>query len=158
MNIYLDTSTFNHYFHKFPILHHATVQLFKEIKEGRFKANASVYVLFELERAKQPKRENMINLLYEHNVVILPENDLAIEIANDYIIHKAVPRGYRYDALHIAMATVYSLDAIISLNFKHMARDKTRTISQSANMLYGFPGIDIKSPMDVITEEIDHER
>jgi hypothetical protein len=52
------------------------------------------------------------------------------------------------------METVYK---IISLNCKHIVRDKTRAFTQYINTIYGLSSIDIKSPTDVITEVIDNE-
>jgi predicted nucleic acid-binding protein len=82
MKIYLDTSVFSHYFDNHPIFFPATVQLFKEIDDGKFEAFTSVYVVDELKVSESPKRDNMLSLLQAFNVKVLPENGLANEIAS----------------------------------------------------------------------------
>jgi predicted nucleic acid-binding protein len=51
MKIYLETTIFNRYFDVDPILHPATLQLFKEIESGKFQPYTSVFVIEELEAA-----------------------------------------------------------------------------------------------------------
>jgi hypothetical protein len=99
----------------------------------------------------------MLNLIKQFNIAILLENILADEIANSYIENNVIQLRYKYDALHIVMATVYGMDKIIRLNFKHIVRDKTRIFSQYINLVYGFRSIDIKSPMEIIMGNIDNE-
>jgi predicted nucleic acid-binding protein len=154
MKIYLERSIFNRYLDVDPILHPATVQLFNEIKAGKFEAYTSIYVIDELKSAPDEKSKKMLNLIPEFNITVLPENFIVDNIADSYIEHNIIPLRYRIDAVHIAVATVYGLDKIISLNFQHIVREKTRTFSQYINTVYGYPSIDIKAPMDVIMEAI----
>ena len=43
------------------------------------------------------------------------------ELAEKYIEHKIIPFGKYEDALHIAFATYYDFDILLSRNFKHLA-------------------------------------
>jgi hypothetical protein len=94
----------------------------------------------------------MLDLIPKFIITVLSENHIVDDIAESYIEHEVIPIKHRMDALHIAIATVYGLDKIISLNFHHIVRDKTRAFTQYINIVYGYNSIDIKSPMDVITE------
>jgi predicted nucleic acid-binding protein len=54
------------------------------------------------------------------------------------------------DAHHIATATVYDSDVIVSWNFKHLVRlDKIRKFN-AVNLEEGYPLIDIRSPREVL--------
>jgi hypothetical protein len=80
-----------------------------------------------------------------------------IKIADSYIEHKVIPLRYRYDAVHISIVTVNKIKKIISLNFKHIVRDKTRAFTQYINIVYRLSSINIKSPINVIMAVIDNE-
>ena len=62
---------------------------------------------------------------------------------------------YRTDGLHIALATVSDLDMIISMNFQHIVKRKTKLVTGSINVLNGYRTIEILSPMEVIENETD---
>lgn len=44
----------------------------------------------------------------------------AIRLAQDLVEAKAVPKEYREDAMHIAIAAVAGIDYLVSWNFKHI--------------------------------------
>jgi len=47
----------------------------------------------------------------------------------------------------------YTSGYIISLNFRHIVRDRTIEMTGAINKLLGYPIIKIKSPMEVIDDE-----
>ena len=49
----------------------------------------------------------------------------AIRLAEMLIRHKAVPKEFTDDALHIALATVSGMDFLVSWNFKHITNAQT---------------------------------
>lgn len=59
------------------------------------------------------------------------------------------------DMTHVAAATVYRADAIISWNFKHIVRfDKMKAYNQ-VNLFNGYGILAIISPMEVLTGDDD---
>jgi predicted nucleic acid-binding protein len=157
MKIYLETSVFNYYFDTERDAHPATVQLFKEIKAGKFEAYTSLLVIRELGKARKDKRDKMLSLISQYNILVLPENDNAVHLADLYIQNNIIALRYLIDASHIALATVNNLDKVISLNFKHIVRDKTRVFTEYINKTHGYRSIEINSPMEVIDhEEIEY--
>ena len=54
-------------------------------------------------------------------------------IAGEYIRHGAVPEGYPEDAYHIAIAVINGVDCLLSWNFKHIVRRRTRDIVTMVN-------------------------
>ncbi|MFH1777033.1 MAG: hypothetical protein ABH952_05685 [Candidatus Omnitrophota bacterium] len=72
------------------------------------------------------------------------------ELADCYIKEKIIPLRYRGDALHIAAAVVNGIEAIISWNFEHIVKLKTRVMVNGMNRLYGYHDIEICSPEEVV--------
>ncbi|MDR1487936.1 MAG: hypothetical protein LBT62_08125, partial [Deltaproteobacteria bacterium] len=126
MKIYLETSIFNRYFDVDPILHPATVQLFKEIKAGKFESYTSIFVIRELEEAPIEKNLKMRDIIPKFNIKILFETPKTLDFADLYMENNIISSRYLMDARHIAISVVNNLDKIISLNFKNIVRDKTK--------------------------------
>jgi hypothetical protein len=81
-------------------------------------------------------------------------NDEVIRMANVYIQNEIIPEKKYLDACHIAIASVHHLDYIISLNFKHINKLKTKRLVDAINVLQGYNSIGIYSPMEVIDDEV----
>jgi len=59
------------------------------------------------------------------------------------------------DGLHIAIAAVYDLDMIISMNFKHIVKRKTKIGTGNINLLNSYRILEICTPMEVVEDEND---
>ena len=151
--IYLETTVFNHYFDTEREAHAATVKLFKEIKAKKYDAYTSAYVIEELEDAHEPKRSNMLDLIGEHGVKVLAVEDDAERLAEMYVNEGVIPARFIYDGLHIAIATTNDLEYIFSLNFKHINKLKTKTMTNVINLREGYRPVIIASPMEVENDE-----
>jgi hypothetical protein len=68
---------------------------------------------------------------------------------------KIIPQRYRTDGLHIAIATVNDLDMIISMNFEHIVKRKTKIGTGNINALNGYRAVEIYSLMEVVENESD---
>ena len=154
--IYLETTLFNYYFDEDRGFAHAgTIALFKEITAGKYEGFTSRYVIGELTNAPEHKCEKMLNLILEYDIPILEPTDEAVRLADIYITEKIIPQKYRTDGLHIAIAAVNDLDMIISMNFEHIVKRKTKIGTGNINALNGYRAVEIYSPMEVIEDEND---
>ena len=152
--VYLETTLFNFYVDEDRgFAHDSTVALFKEIAAGKYEAFTSAYVIDELEQAPEGRREEMLNLLTEYSISVLTYNDEAKALADIYISEGVIPQRHRADALHIAITVVNDLDMIISMNFQHIVKHKTRIATGSINTLNGYRTVTILNPMEVIDNE-----
>ena len=151
--IYLETTIFNYYFDTNREAHEATVNLFKEIEQGKYKAYTSIYVIDELEKCYEPKRGKMIELIKKYKIVVLEKSEKTEKLAEKYIAEGMIPDDYDYDAFHIAVASINDLDYIISCNFKHINRINTKVMAEKINIEEGYKGIIICTPMEVIDNE-----
>jgi hypothetical protein len=72
------------------------------------------------------------------------------ELAERYIKEGIIPIRYRGDALHIAVAVINGVDVIVSWNFEHIVKLKTRVMVNGVNKLLGYHEIEICSPEEVV--------
>jgi len=153
--IYLETTVFNYPFaDDAPQYQAATLLLLDEIKEGKFKAYTSDYVVQELEHTKDAvKREKMLALITDCNITVLPGNEETKDLADLYISAGIIPQHHDTDALHIAAATVAGLDCVISLNYKHIVKHKTIMETEFINIREGYKRIFIHSPAEIIEDD-----
>ena len=63
-------------------------------------------------------------------------------------------KKFHADALHIASATVYGPDIIISMNFEHIVKQKTIRMTALINTENGYKAIDICSSEEAIENDI----
>ena len=152
--IYMETTLFNFYVDEDRgFAYESTIKLFDEIAAGRYTAYTSAVVIEELAKAPLEKYEKMSSLILQYNISILALNDEADRLADVYVAEGIIPLKYRIDGLHIAIATVYDLEMIISMNFQHIVKRKTILTTAKINSLNGYRAIEIYSPMEVIEDE-----
>jgi len=151
--VYLETTMFNYYFDTDRDAHHATVALFEAIGRGEFEGFTSDYTLGELFHASDPKKGDMLALIEKYGIASLPVSEEAEGLADVYIGKGIIPANKRLDALHIAAASAAGLDYILSLNFKHINKQKTKHLVDLVNLMEGYKGIIICSPMEVADNE-----
>lgn len=149
LKLYLDTSIINFAFaDDAPKQKEVTLKLFDEL--NRYKGYISEIVLGEINRASDIKKRRLFNFISKYDLEELMFNESAKILADKYIEAGVIPRKYQEDAFHIAIASVNDLDAIISWNFKHIVKLKTRREVVGINLYMGYKEIDIYSPWEVI--------
>jgi hypothetical protein len=73
----------------------------------------------------------------------------ALELAMAYISADALTSAQRADAIHVASATVARADLILSWNFKHIVNFDRIHKFNAVNLMWGYPQIEIRSPLEV---------
>lgn len=148
---YLDTTIFNFVFEKEDQnKKNLTLKLFKDlpaIAEGIY---ISDEVIREIGRAPEQKRAQLETVLKKAQPLLFEIDTETIELADYYVKEKIIPPKYRADALHIAVAVVNGIEAIVSWNFEHIVKLKTRVMVNGVNKLLGYHDIEICSPEEVI--------
>jgi hypothetical protein len=131
-----------------------TLALFAKIKEGKFIPYTSEYVVGELNNTSDEKRKDqMLQLLTDCQATLLKPSAEIERLAALYVAEGIIPATYETDALHIATAAVNQLDCIISLNFKHIVKDKTIEMTEIVNYRAGYKKVGIYIPAEVIYGE-----
>ena len=109
-------------------------------------------VLREINSTKDSlKRESLLSFIKGLSLEeVLDINNEVDTLAERYISEKIIPAIYRDDALHIALASVNGLDILVSWNFQHLVKHKTRVEVAGVNTLLGYKTIDICAPWEVV--------
>jgi predicted nucleic acid-binding protein len=144
---------FNYYFDTEREFHADTRQLFEAIAAGEFEAYTSEYATLELRRAPEPKQGDMMNLIERFGIKMLEATQEANDLAAHYVRNGIIPAKYRTDGEHIACASVNGLDCILSFNFQHINKLKTKRMTEIINLTEGYKGITICMPMEVLDDE-----
>jgi hypothetical protein len=92
----------------------------------------------------------MLALIGEYNITVITADYEARRLADIYVSEGVIPAAKRYDGLHIAAATIYELDYILSFNFQHINRVKTKTLTAIINFKEGYKPIMIATPGEVV--------
>ncbi|MBQ7220019.1 MAG: hypothetical protein IJS28_03465 [Synergistaceae bacterium] len=150
MRIYLETTVFNWYFDAEREGHEDVVRLFGAIKAGAHEGYTSDYVTDELKRCEEPKQSMMLDLIDSCGIKSFEVNDTAKRLAEMYIDSKVIPASKFYDSVHIAAASVFKMDAIVSYNFAHINRRKTKLLTAGINSEYGYGSIMICTAKEVL--------
>lgn len=151
LKLYFDTSIFNFALaDDVPKEKEVTLKLFDEVRNGKYEVYVSEVVIREANRASEEKAKSLIDLINEVVSEELYVNDEVQELAKRYVTEGIIPERYEDDALHIAVASVNNLDAIISWNFAHIVKLKTKKEVVGVNAISGFKEIEIYSPWEVI--------
>ncbi len=153
LKLYLETTFFNYYFDVDRKRHEDVIKLCEAIAAGQYIGYTSDFVVQELRRAPEPKRSAMLALIDKYGIAILDYASEAVRVAEIYIEAGIIPMSHRLDSLHVAMATVYRLDCIISYNFQHINRNKTRLLTTSINNTLGYGGLIICTAKEVLNND-----
>jgi predicted nucleic acid-binding protein len=148
--IYIDTSVFGGYFDE--EFSENTVPLFERIINNEFILLFSTVTQEELEDAPE-KVKQLVRSLKVENTEFLELTNEAIDLANDYIVEKVVGSTSYADCLHIALATIYRADFLVSWNFKHIVNMERIRGFNSINIKKGYMQLEIRSPREFIRYE-----
>ncbi len=149
LRLYLETTVFNYYIDMEREFHADTVRLFDAIAAGDYEAYTSEYVTVELQHAPEPKRSDMLGLIERFHIRTLAFDAESARLANRYVSSGVIPERFRFDASHIASATTHGLDCVVSFNFQHINKLKTKRMTEIINLEEGYRPVIICTPMEV---------
>jgi predicted nucleic acid-binding protein len=111
------------------------------IRRGSFVLYASEIVEDEAAMGDTAIAAERLNLL--QSLIFLNLTEEAIELAEEFLKQSNLPPKASNDALHMALASVYGLDYLLTWNCKHMANAQIqRKLSQiSSGLGYDLPVI-----------------
>ncbi|ODS43119.1 MAG: hypothetical protein MSIBF_06225 [Candidatus Altiarchaeales archaeon IMC4] len=154
LKLYLETSVWNFVFaDDAPEKMEITKQFFDEIERGKYDIYISNTVIGEIDDANPQTRKRLTNLINEYNPIKLRDNDEVRSLSKKYIAEGIIPKKFEDDAMHIAFAAVYGLNATVSWNMKHIVKLKTRVEANAINQLEGYREIEICTPEEVIEND-----
>ena len=149
LKIYIDTSVIGGYFDdEFST---DTKLLLNEILKGDYLILISDLTEKELLKAPENVKTLLRKLKIDFELVLVTQE--SIDLAMEYIKEEVVGETSLDDCIHIATATIYRVDVLISWNFKHIVNIKRIKGYNSVNMKNGYPSLEIRSPKDLIDYE-----
>jgi len=83
------------------------------------------------------------------NFKVLKTSEEVKDLAKVYIEKRIFPERYIADALHAAITSFHGISYLVSWNFEHLVKVKTRKGVNSVNMSEGFREIEIVSPPEL---------
>jgi rRNA-processing protein FCF1 len=131
-----------------------TLRLIQQINDGEYEAFISDVVIRELGNTRDSAKRNKLLKLVEDVEFsdVLAVDEEIDRLADKYIEEGIIPAVYRDDALHIALTSVKELDILVSWNFRHLVKHKTRIKVAGVNTMLGYKAIDICTPWEVIED------
>jgi len=105
-------------------------------------------VLDELTRGDYPNKEEALRLIKD--VSLLEIDDPITEIVEAYVRHKLMPQNPLGDALHLALASYYKCDFLLTWNCKHLANANKFDHIGRVNMLLGLYVPKLVTPLELL--------
>lgn len=147
LRVYVDTSVVGGCFD--PEFSAASNALMEMVRTGEITLVASDLLAIELSGAPESIRSLVAGLPKRH-VETVSMNEETERLRDAYLRSGVVGQASATDAHHIAIATVYHADMIVSWNFKHIVHhDKIRGYN-AVNLMERYPAMAIHSPPEVI--------
>jgi len=147
-NIYLDTSVISAlYDDRTPERQEQTKRFWNETR-NHYNSFISELVINELNNVyDKALKQQLLDVVAGINV--LGTNQEVEDLAREYVSMNIIPEKYFEDAVHIAVATVNGMNYLVSWNFKHLVKAKTRESVMLSNTLLGYPILDIVAPPEL---------
>jgi predicted nucleic acid-binding protein len=148
--LYFDTSVFGGVFDK--EFEESTLQLFERVKLGKIICMYSDLTETELLKAPINVRNYFKSLPKEYLEKVNVNNEI-LTLASKYIEEKVVGQTSFDDCVHIASATIYKADILVSWNFKHIVNIYRIRGYNSINIRMNYSSLEIRSPKEIIEYE-----
>jgi len=152
----MDTSVISFYFaedapEKMPI----TKEFFNELlPQGKYEVCLSSLVLEELGNTKDDnQRLKLLRFANELKAEVLVLSDEVEQIARQFTDDGYILIKYKEDAVHLAFALYHNIDYIVSWNFKHIVRPRTKDAVRIVAIREGLKEVKILTPEEVIADD-----
>jgi len=150
MRIYIDTSVINGLFSEEHEIEIATKGFFEFAQKTGSILYSADLIVEEIERTPiDSKRNKLKDALAQYEIEFLPVTDEVQIVAKLYLAQRIIPVKYLPDAIHIATAVIYNIPVLVSWNFKHIVKLKTKMEIDRINLQNNYPRITICSPQEV---------
>jgi len=130
----------------------SSIQLFEQVKRGEVVCLYSDMVDDELVNAPKNVRDfvKSIDAICFENISV---NISVVRLAMKYMSEKVIGIDSFEDCLHVAFATIYAADILVSWDFKHIVNSNRIAGYNSVNFKMSFKSIEIQSPKQIYNNE-----
>jgi predicted nucleic acid-binding protein len=151
--LYLDTSVFGYAVNRNEPERQAEAnRLLLQIRAGHFVGGFSFVTEEELGQAPRRVAQRLNRKIIWANLhrVRVRSRSQVHELADRYCTAHIIPREYFDDALHVAIATLWRANALVSYNFTHIVRLDTMVEVNTINRREGLAEIFLCQPSEVL--------
>jgi hypothetical protein len=150
---YLDTSIFGFALQKIDLGRNAEANLLlRQIRNGEFLGGYSYVTETEISAAPPGIAQRLRRKITSAGLRRVRVRSLSQvhDLAERYCLARVIPREYFDDALHVAIATFWRADALVSYNFTHIVRLDTMIRVNAINREAGLAELHLCQPSEVI--------
>jgi len=126
--------------------------LFDEFKKGNKIAVISDTTIKEIEEASVQIQKKLWEIPSEFLEILRKTEDIE-ELTNYYITNNAISQKHTADATHIAFATIFHVNVLVSWNFKHIVNLRRISLYNSVNLQYNYPILEIRTQREVLEND-----
>jgi len=151
--VYLDTTVPSYYFDE-----REALGAFTEISRkwwSEMSCNYDLYisdaVLQELSNGNYPRKAEIIRLV--STIPLLPSVSDLEQVVEFYISNYVMPRSFVGDALHLAYASYFDIQYLLTWNCNHLANANKRKHIRVINARLGLSTPEIVTPLELFKEE-----
>ena len=150
MRVYIDTSIINGLYAQDAHIRKETETFFKHTRIFGYTLYISEATIEEIENTPQEaKRKLLKDIIKDYHMELLSTTEEARTLAKKYVEAGLIPKRYVADAFHIAIAAIYNIPVIVSWNFEHIVKMKTKLGVNAINRKESYPQITICAPQEV---------
>lgn len=150
--LYLDTSVISFYFAEDSPEKMAITRKFfdQELVRGEYDIYLSALTIQELGNCKDPVlQDKLLEFAYGLPTQVLEATQEINEIGQQFVMEGIIPAKYQDDGIHLAFGLLYDMDYIVSWNFKHLVKPKTKKAVRAFSIKEGYKQIEIITPEEV---------
>lgn len=125
-----------------------------ETARGHYDLCTSEVVVAEAAEGNPEAAERRIAAL--RGIPELPVDAEVESLAGKLIADGGFPSTAEFDALHVALAAVHSVDFLLTWNCRHINNADTKPLIRSICALAGYTCPEICTPQELLPEEEDH--
>lgn len=112
---------------------------------------SSLWVIRELEDTPEPKRADCLSLM--DGLRLLQSASEIDRLVDHYIENKVMPADADGDARHLAIATFWKCDILVSWNCRHIANANKTDHIRNANRQLGYETPQLVTPLELLEVE-----
>lgn len=151
--VYIDSTIPSYYFDQ-----RESLAVFIEVTRKWWSEMATYYELFisdavlqELNSGNYPYKTEIMDFI--SNIPLLPLNQDIEKIVEYYIDNYIMPKSLVGDAIHLAYASYYNTQYLLTWNCNHLANANKRKHIRVINGRLGLPTPEIVTPLELFKEE-----
>lgn len=155
--VYLDTTIPSYYFDE-----RQSLSVFIEITKkwwsemsGSYDIFISDAVLQELHEGNYPKKDEIFN--FTSSLQLLKEVKEIEQIVEFYVENFVMPRTLVGDAVHLAYASFYNIEYLLTWNCNHLANANKKRHIRVINGRLGLATPEIITPLELFAEESEND-